>query len=218
MDKTRLKVKAILFDLDGTIVDSKQAYLEAAKIACQATGQKPPTAQIALQIPKRLEQNQPIDDLIRTNPKRFLDIYLRTFYAITEVKTKPIPNIYVALETLQQKAKLALVTMRNVPETTIIKELAKFGLACYFSYVITARDTRKPKPDPEALIKIAQVIDVQICDCLVVGDSVTDIKAGKVAGAKTAAVLSGLFSREELGKLSPDLFLKDATQLPNYII
>jgi HAD superfamily hydrolase (TIGR01509 family) len=217
LNKAKVKVRGILFDLDGTIVDSKQAYLEAARTAFQAIGQKPPTAQIALQIPKRLEQNQLIDDLARTNPQHFLDIYLRTFYAITEVKTKPIPKIRIALETLQQKAKLALATMRNVPKTTIVEELEKFGLASYFAYVITAQDTHRPKPSPEALIKTIQAIHVQICDCLIVGDSVTDIKAGKAAGAKTAAVLSGLFSYEELAPLHPDLILKDATQLPQYI-
>lgn len=217
MSKTKLKVKGILFDLDGTIVDSKDAYLEAAKTAFQALGQKPPTTQTALQIPKRLEQNQPIDDITQGNTQQFLDMYLKTFYAITEVKTKPIPNIQTTLQTLQQKARLALITMRNVPKTTITKELQQFGLANYFTHIITAQDTHKPKPSPEALIKTLQAIDVQICDCLIVGDSVSDIKAGKAAGAKTAAVLSGLFSQQELAKLNPDLILKDVTQLPNFI-
>jgi HAD superfamily hydrolase (TIGR01509 family) len=144
-------------------------------------------------------------------------MYLKTFYAITEVKTKPIPNIQTTLQTLQQKAKLALITMRNVPKTTITKELQQFGLANYFTHIITAQDTHKPKPSPEALIKTLQAIDVQICDCLIIGDSVSDIKAGKAAGAKTAAVLSGLFSQQELAKLNPDLILKDVTQLPNFI-
>jgi len=217
MNETKLKVKAILFDLDGTIVDSRDAYLEAAQTAFQATGQKAPTCQTALQIPKRLEQNQPIDDLTKTNTQQFLNIYLKTFYAITEVKTKPIPNIHIALKTLQQKAKLALITMRNVPNAKLTKELQHFRLAQYFTYIITAQDTHKPKPSPEALIKVLKAIDVQICDCLTVGDSVTDIKAGKAAGAKTAAVFSGLYKRQELAKLNPDLILKDATQLPPYI-
>jgi HAD superfamily hydrolase (TIGR01509 family) len=217
MSKIKLKVKAILFDLDGTIVDSKQAYMEAARTAFQAMGQESPTTRTALQIPKRIEQNQPIDDLTHANTTQFLQVYLKTFYAITEVKTKPIPNIHTALETLQQKAKLALITMRNIPKTTITKELQHFGLATYFTHIITAQDTRKPKPSPEALIKTLKAIDVQICDCLTVGDSPSDIKAGKTAGAKTAAVLSGLYTKQELAKLNPDLILKDATQLPHYI-
>jgi HAD superfamily hydrolase (TIGR01509 family) len=217
MNKTKVKVKGILFDLDGTIVDSKPAYIEAARTAFQAMGLEPPTRQIALEIPRRLEQNQPIDDFTHASTTHFLDVYLKTFYAITEVKTKPIPNIHTALETLQQKAKLALVTMRNVPKTKITKELQNFGIARYFTHIITAQDTHKPKPSPEALIKTIKAIDIQICDCLIIGDSITDIKAGKAAGAKTAAVLSGLYTRQELAKLNPDLILKDATQLPHYI-
>jgi HAD superfamily hydrolase (TIGR01509 family) len=217
MNVTKLKVKGILFDLDGTIVDSRGAYLEAAKIAFQAMGHKPPTTKTALQIPKRLEQNQPIDDLIHSNTTHFLSVYLKTFYAVTEVKTKPIPNIHLALEALQQTAKLALITMRNIPKITIIKELRQFGLARYFTHFITARDTSKPKPSPEALIEALKAIDVQICDCLIVGDSTSDIEAGKAAGIKTAAVLSGLYKKKELAQLKPDLILKDATELPNYI-
>jgi HAD superfamily hydrolase (TIGR01509 family) len=217
MSKTKLKVKGILFDLDGTIVDSKQAYIEAARTAFQALGQKPPTLRTALQIPKRLEQNQPIDDLVKASTTQFLYVYLKTFYAITEMKTEPIPNIHIALETLRQKAKLALITMRNVPKTAIIKELGNFGLAQYFIYIVTAQDTHKPKPSPEALIRTLKAIDVQVCECLIVGDSTSDIKAGKAAGAKTVAVTSGLYSQRELAKLNPDLILKDATQLLNYI-
>jgi HAD superfamily hydrolase (TIGR01509 family) len=217
MSKTKLKVKGILFDLDGTIVNSKPAYIEAARTAFQALRQKPPTIRTILQIPKRLEQNQPIDDLIKTSTTQFLNVYLKTFYAITEVKSEPIPNIHIALGTLKQKAKLALITMRNVPKTAVTKELQNFGLAQYFTYILTAQDTHKPKPSPEALIRTLKAIDVQICECLIVGDSVIDIRAGKAAGAKTVAVTSGLYSQQELAKLNPDLILKNATQLPNYI-
>jgi HAD superfamily hydrolase (TIGR01509 family) len=217
MNQTKLKAKGIFFDLDGTIVDSREAYLEAAKIAFQSIGQETPEAAVALEIPKRLEQNQSIDDITRGNAQRFLDVYLKTYYAITSVKTKPIPNIHATLATLQQKAKLALITMRYVPKTAITKELQQFSLAQYFTHIATALDTHKPKPSPEALIKTVEAIDVQICDCLIVGDSISDIKAGKNAGARTVAVLSGLFSHAELARENPDLILKDATHLPRFI-
>ena len=217
MNENKLKVKGILFDLDGTIVDSREAYLEAAKTAFQAIGQKPPTTQTALEIPKRLEQNQPIDDITRTNPQQFLAIYLKTYYAITQEKTKLIPNVSTTLETLSEKAKLALITMRFVPKETIINELEHFNIAKYFTYVVTALDTHKPKPSPEALIRCVRALDVQICDCVIVGDSVSDVRAGKAAGARTVTVLSGLFSHEELAKEHPDLILEDVTQLPNHI-
>lgn len=217
MNTAKLKVNAIIFDLDGTIVNSRDAYVEAAKTAFHSLGLKTPTTQTTLQIPKRLEQNLPIGDLVHTNTAHFLDVYLKTFYAITAVKTKPIPNIHVALENLQQKAKLAIITMRNFPKAVVTKELQHFGLAQYFTYILTAKDTHKPKPSPEGIMKALKVMGAQICDCLVVGDSVIDITAGKAAGAKTLAVLSGLYTKQELAKLNPDLILKDATQLLNHI-
>jgi HAD superfamily hydrolase (TIGR01509 family) len=217
MSETKLKAKGIFLDLDGTIVDSREAYYEAARNAFQAMGQKPPEAEAALEIPRRLERKQPLSDMIKGDMRKFLDVYLRTYYSITTEKTKPLPNVSTALKILSKKAKLALITMRSVPKENIINELEHFGIAQYFTHIVTALDTHKPKPSPEALIKCVKAIDIQICDCIIVGDSISDIRAGKTAGAKTVAVLSGLFSREELAKERPDLILKDVNMLPKFI-
>jgi HAD superfamily hydrolase (TIGR01509 family) len=214
----KLRAKGIFFDLDGTIVDSRDAYVEAAKTAFRVMGQEPPETRSTLEIPRRLEQNLPINDIVKGDTRKFLDLYLKTYYAITMMKTRPVPNIQTTLEALSKKAKLALITMRYVPKQAITAELKHFNIAQHFTHIITALDTRLPKPSPEALIKCVKALDVQICDCIIVGDSVTDIRAGKTAGAKTVGVLSGLFSREELAKEHPDLILKDATQLPKYVV
>jgi HAD superfamily hydrolase (TIGR01509 family) len=217
MTETKLKAKGIFFDLDGTIVDSTDAYWAAAKAAFQAMGQEPPDTKTALEIPRRLELKQPINDIVKGDTQRFLSLYLNTYYASTAEKTKPLPGIGDTLKALSGKAKLALITMRRVPKEAVTAELESFGMAKYFSHVVTAMDTHKPKPSPEALIKAVQAIDVQIGDCLIVGDSVSDVRAGKAAGAATVAVLSGLFSREELALEKPDLILEDATRLPEYV-
>jgi HAD superfamily hydrolase (TIGR01509 family) len=217
MSRTKLKAKGIFFDLDGTIVDSREAYVEAARTAFQKMGLESLEAEAALEIPRKLEQNQPINYIVKADINKFLDIYLKTYYAISKEKTTPIPNISTALETLSKKAKLALITMRSVPKKTIIKELQHFGIAKYFTHVTTALDTHKPKPSPQALTKTRKALNIPIHDCIIVGDSINDIKAGKAAGTKTIAVLSGLFSQKELAKEQPDLILKDATALPNFI-
>jgi HAD superfamily hydrolase (TIGR01509 family) len=209
--------KGIIFDLDGTIVDSRNAYLEAARTAFKAMGQEPPTLKIALEIPRSLELKQPISNIFRKDPREFLDLYLETYYAITKEKTKLIANIPVTLERLSKKAPLAIVTMRSVQKQAIIEELEHFGIAHNFTHIITALDTFEPKPAPEALTKTSQAVNVPVSDCIIVGDSVCDIRAGKAAGAKTVAVLSGLFSYEELVDEHPDLILKDATALPNHV-
>jgi HAD superfamily hydrolase (TIGR01509 family) len=214
----KMKVKGLLLDLDGTIVDSKEAYLEAAKKAFKVLGRRDFDLEIVMEIPKKLEQNLPIDDIVGTvDVQKFLDVYLKAYYSITAEKTRLIPNVQETIRRLAEKAKLALTTMRYVPKEKIAEELERFGLAKYFEHVVTAFDARSPKPSPEALIKCAEKLRIQICDCAVVGDSVVDVRAGKNAGAKTIAVLSGIFSRWELEKEMPDLILENLSQLPNFL-
>jgi HAD superfamily hydrolase (TIGR01509 family) len=218
LEKVKLKVKGILLDLDGTVVDSREAYLEAAKAAFAAIGRETFDTKIATEIPRRLEQNLSIKSIVKgIDAQRFLDVYLNAYYEVTPLKAKPMPNVSETLKRLSQKTKLALITMRCVPKEKIIKELQRFGLAKHFQLVMTALDTRHPKPSPEALIKCARKLSIQMDKCTVVGDSVADIRAGKNAGMKTIAVLSGIFTREELESEKPDLILKSISELPDFL-
>ncbi len=217
MNQKRWKATGIFLDLDGTIVDSTGAYIEAARIAFQVIGKKTLENQDLLEIPRRIEQRLTIDDLTHGESKEFLQVYLKAYYSVTEAKTKLFPNISATLEALSAKAKLALITMRHCPNQVILKELDYFGIAKYFTHVITALDTVQPKPSPEALIRCVEALDIEMCDCIIAGDSINDVRAGKAAGAKTVALLSGLFRRDELTKESPDLILSDITLLPDFV-
>ena len=215
MLKPKLRAKAIIFDLDGTLVDSRSAYREAAELAFASLklGNVDPT--IVTEIPRRLEQDQPIHDLIvGADVDRFREVYLRAYYRATAEKTRPFPNVAGTLERLSSDASLAVTTRRNVPEVEVRRELEKFGLAKYFRIIITSQNTLKPKPSPEALIMCAEHLGVRMSDCAVVGDSVIDVRAGKSAGAHTVAVLTGVFTRGELEKEKPDLLLRDVGELP----
>lgn len=211
------KAKGIFLDLDGTIVDSTPAYLEAARISFQAIGQQSPNCETALEIPRRLEQGFSIDDITYGESKRFLNTYLKTYYSITQQKTELIPNVKATLEVLATKQKLALITMRYVPKQSIFEELEFFGISRCFTHVVTALDTPKPKPSPDALLSCVKTLGVDINDCVIAGDSVNDVRAGKAAGTRTVAVLSGLFKSGELAKEEPDLILDDITSLPNFV-
>jgi HAD superfamily hydrolase (TIGR01509 family) len=217
MNQKRWKTTGIFLDLDGTIVDSTGAYIEAARIAFRATGKKTPENQDLLEIPRRIEQRLTIDDLTHGDTKEFMQVYLKAYYSVTEAKTKLMPNIADTLEALSAKAKLALITMRHCPNQVIQKELDCFGIAKYFTHIVTALDTSQPKPSPEALIQCVEALDVEMCDCIIAGDSVNDVRAGKAAGARTVAVLSGLFHRDELARECPDLILPDVTLLPEFV-
>jgi phosphoglycolate phosphatase len=214
----RLKAKGIFLDLDGTLVDSTEAYLEAARTAFRAVGKETPSNQIMLELPKRLEQGINVQDIIESSSKQqFLTVYLKAYHSFTERKTKLIPNVAATLQTLSEKSKLALITMRYVPNQVIQKELDYFGIAQYFSHIATALDTTRPKPSPEALIRCVKTLNLDMNECLIAGDSINDMRAGKAAGAKTVAVLTGLYNREELAQEDPDLVLPNVCALPEHV-
>ncbi len=213
----KIKIKGIFLDLDGTLVDSTQAYIEAAKTAFRAVNKPIPPTEVLLELPKRVEQNRNVEDITLGTTEEFLPVYFDAYHKITEKQTKLLPNIERTLELLSKKAKLALITMRHVPNETLIKELQTHGIAKYFSHVVTALDTEKPKPDPEALIRCIEALDVDMLDCIIAGDSINDLRAGKAAGAKTVGLLSGLYTKEELEQEKPDLILPNINALPNYI-
>lgn len=217
MNSPKLNVKGMLFDLDGTILDTKPAYIETAKIVFKETGQQPPEVEVALEIPKRIEQRQPLSDLVTIDVSEFMRVYLKTFYVVSASRTKPFPQVAATLETLAHRAKLSVITMRFVPKNSVVKELEQFHLSKYFAHVVTALDTHKPKPSPEALVKAVAAMDVQMCECVIVGDSVIDVKAGKAAGITTVAVLTGLYSRAELEKAEPNFIINDISELPEII-
>jgi phosphoglycolate phosphatase len=219
MSDMKLRVKAVLFDLDGTIVDSREAYLFAMKTALARLGKKDVVnAKLATEIPKRLEQNLLIDDVIQgVDAEKFLEQYLSTYYQTTAARAKPMPNASHTLKELSGRVKLALTTMRCVPQEKVMEELSRYDLAKYFRCIVTAFDTCDPKPSPEALLMCAKQLNTKISECAVVGDSVVDVRAGKSAGTKTVAVLSGIFSRRELEKENPDLILESIKNLPKYL-
>ncbi len=215
--RTSFRPNAILFDFDGTLVNSREAYLEAAKVTFATLRLAMPTSKEVLEIPKRLEQNLALNDIVEGDIAKFLTVYLATYNSITKEKTTPIPHIQGTLARLSSRAKLAITTMRFVSKAQIMQELKQFSLDTYFDNVITALDTRRPKPSPEPLIKAVAPFNVDLADCVVVGDSVIDIRAGKAAGAKTVSVLSGLYSHEELELEKPDLIIEDVTRLPGHV-
>ncbi|MDD4325396.1 MAG: HAD hydrolase-like protein, partial [Candidatus Bathyarchaeota archaeon] len=112
MQLNKLKAEGIFLDLDGTIVDSTEAYIEAARIAFQAIGKKAPAEATLLEIPRRIEQYKTIDDITEGYTREFLPIYLNAYHSIAEQTTRLLPNMLSTLETLSKKSKLALITMR----------------------------------------------------------------------------------------------------------
>lgn len=217
MNQVKFKAKGIFLDLDGTIVDSTAAYLQAAKIAFKAVNKPIPLDEVMLDLPKRLELGRPIEHITQGTTDQFLPVYLDAYHSLSERETKLLPNVESTLACLSKKFKLGLFTMRHVPSGMLQKELDTHGVAKYFTYIVTALDTDKPKPSPDGLMLCIDALKLNVSDCIMAGDSVNDLRAGKAAGVRTIGFLSGLYTREELEMESPDLILADLSALPKYL-
>jgi len=214
-------VKALLLDLDGTLVDSSEALKEAGKAGFIAIGLPDVNDdKIPFEVARRLELDLPIEDLFsrfhvaKEVEERFLPAYLTAYYTAVTLRSKPFPQTKRTLQTLSQRFPLALITLRYVVREQILDELNHMSLAKFFRAVVTTLDVAKPKPFPDALLVAAKKLHVPIGECAIVGDSIIDIQAGKAAGAKTIAVLTGLFSRAELEAQKPDLVIDGLASLP----
>ncbi len=224
MTQPKLRVKALLLDLDGTLVDSNEALKDAGRAGFAAVGFKDfNDSKIAVEVARRLEQDLPIDDLFtrfkigKEAEERFLPAYLNAYYSAVMSKSRLFPNVKETLDKLVESFRLALITLRYVVRAEVMDELRHLEIRKYFSVVVTALDVEKPKPFPDALLLAAKKLKTSIGECAVVGDSVVDIQAGMAAGAKTIAVLTGLFSHDELKKEKPDLIIRDVNSLLDFL-
>lgn len=216
----KLGIKALLIDLDGTLVDSTEAYREAGKAGFAAVGLGHSDVETAIEVARRLERGLPVGKVFReledeNKRQRFLSAYLDAYYLTVQMKSKLLPDVEETLEKLGGHFPLALITLRHVRREQVEGELKRLNIGGFFKAIVTALDVKKPKPFPDALQTAANRLDVSIHACAIVGDSIVDIQAGKSAGCRTIAVLSGLFSKEELKKKKPDLVVTSISLLPD---
>lgn len=207
-------VECILFDLDGTIIDTA----DAIRTAVLETKEK---FQLDIDVNKvisdtlnMLEGRKSKLNFLRIayhynflnwkNPLRILKIknfYQERFQEYTK-NTSLVPGAVDALKTLSQNFRLAVVTARTREWTTRV--LDRHKITSYFDVVVTTDEVKKEKPDPASLIKAINLLSTVPEHCTYVGDLPSDIRAGKRAGVKTIGILTGLSSRNRLERENPD--------------
>lgn len=220
----KLESQALLIDLDGTLVDSSEAFYEAARKTLRRFGSDYGTDEVGMDIARRLQLNLPLEECLdnagvdEVSRKRFLEVFLQHFYEVAPKKTRLLPNVGNTLRRFSKNLSLALVTRRFMSTKLVREELKRLRVDRYFATVVTSLEVERPTPSPDAILKAAEELRVQVRKCVMVSDSGVDIRAGRAAGAKTVAVLSGLFNKEELRKEKPDLILKSINDLPKHVL
>lgn len=190
------KVKAVIFDLDNTLVDFVEAKIKACRAVAErlGCGDADELLQYFLRNKHGFESHENIADYLRDKGIYCERLYRECCEIYDKVKLESIklyPGIREVLSILKQKGlKLAVVT--DAENGHAISRLKKAGLLEYFDVVISADIAGKRKPEPDSLLLALKKLGVKAEEAAIVGDSLRrDIEAGKRLGMLTVYAAYG---------------------------
>ncbi len=217
-----MKYKAILFDMDGTVLDTLRDLNAAANRALSEFGFPP----MSLDDTRRRIGNGSRRLLELSVPEgtetplleRILAWYLPYYNAHANDSTAPYPGI-AALLTALRKAGFRLAVVSNKPDRTV-KELAAIHFPRMLEIAVGENEAGgvRRKPWPDTLLTAAECLGVRPDECLYVGDSEVDVLTAARAGMDCASVLWGFRSREELESAGAARLFDTPEALGRYIL
>lgn len=204
---------AILFDLDGTLIDSIELLLASMRHAfAERAGARPTTAEWVAGIGTPLAaQFRPYaaDD---ADLAQLVDRYRGYQRAHHDGLTRCYDGVPAVVHRLWERGhRLAIVTSKA--NDIAHRSLAYVGLARYFPVVIGVESTVRHKPDPEPVRVALAQLEASPEGAYFIGDSPHDIAAGNGAGVQTVAALWGAFPRATLEQARPSYVLERIQQL-----
>jgi phosphoglycolate phosphatase len=213
MDKAKIEI--MLFDLDGTLVDSRNDIVTAVNLALDSCGE--PTysfEQVSLCIGRGirnlfrslLAKNHPDENKIDALVNAF-----RSFYsAHMEDSTTVFPGIFKVLE-YYSKVPKAVITNKSQASADEVVDLMR--LRPYFEGVFGADAFPTQKPDPGPILAICERWRRVREKTVIIGDTAVDMKAGKSAGVITVAALYGYGDKKEIAEMAPDFQIESPGEL-----
>jgi HAD superfamily hydrolase (TIGR01549 family) len=221
----KLTVDAVVFDLDGTLIDSLDVYCKILNSAFERVGLPAASRKNILRairdggfvwdfvLPEQMKSQKEV--LIRKVRRIIDEIYPRMF-------RKEIKMIEGADEILKRIAargmKIGLVT--STPRTFLEDKLYPLklaGIEDMFEVIITTDDTQKKKPAADPLIECGKRLGVNRDKIAYIGDTRIDMKAGRAAGMKTIGVLTGNDTYQDLMAENPKAVIQSVCELGNVI-
>ncbi len=208
------QVRLLVFDLDGTLVDSKQDLAMSINAMRVEMGLVPlPLDLIATYVGngvRLLVRRSLGTGADEEKVERGLAFFLGYYREHMLDRTAPYPGVPEALKKLSGR-NMAVLT--NKPVNFSREMIARLGFGAYFTYIYGGNSFPKKKPDPIGLHRLMDDFQVAAANTLMIGDSDTDVLTGRNAGAWTCGVTYG-FGAHTLEKVSPHLLIDDLRELP----
>jgi len=209
------RIKALCFDVDGTLSDTDDLYVhkisrffprflfrdpEHAARRFIMWVEAPGNALLGLTDTIGLDDEiAALIDWISRHQKKSS----KTFWLI--------PGVDKMLTQLQGHYPMAIISARD--EQGTMRFLKQFNLVNYFDVIVTGQTVGHTKPYPDPILYAAKKMGVKPEECLMIGDTTVDMRAGKSAGAQSAGVLCGFGEEPELRKKGADVILKSTPEL-----
>jgi pyrophosphatase PpaX len=194
--------RTVLFDLDGTLIDSIPLIVASMKHAFAGRACAPSVEEWVSLI------GTPLDAMIRRWAGDEADVallkerYKEHQWANHDAMVRAFPGVPEMLDQLSGRVvRLGLVTSKL--EASARRSLDFLGLASHFEVVVGLESTARHKPDPEPVRYALQSLSAEAAEAAFVGDSPHDVRAGNAAGVATVATLWGPFTRAELEPAGP---------------
>jgi 2-phosphoglycolate phosphatase len=206
---------ALVFDLDGTLIDSKLDIAHAANHALSTNGRSALAvdeiasyvgdgARLLLARAARLDP-----EAAELEP--LLESFLAYYAAHATDHTELLPGAHEALAAL---AHLPLALCTNKPRSSTDAVLANLRLPARFTVIVAGGDLAETKPHPLPLQHIAECLGLSTAQLVMVGDGPQDILCAKAAGSRSVGVKGGIQAQEKLIAAAPDVLLQSLAELP----
>ncbi len=205
----RSEMKGVLFDWDGTLVDSETLLLRIWQKTAESLGRKVDEQEFHGLV-GRVARDIALT-LFPDDPPEFTDLILRRrleFYHEIYDQVQPFPDAIECLDGLFRRGyQMAIMTSNSA--TRVRDRLQKFGWTKYFQGVIGDGMIKQAKPSPEIVLAAARSLGLPPQECYIVGDAQWDIVAGNRAGSETILVCRDEARREELLAYHPRSCVND---------
>ena len=195
----------ILFDLDGTLIDSTEAILESFEVSFAEFGFDVPSDEVIksfighpleLMYQKLGVKDEKIQPIIQA--------YKKHYRAISREKTTLLPYAKEAVEEASRFATLGIVTTKTKKYS--VELLEHMDIMRHFKVLIGREDVINPKPHPEPMLKALSLLNVDKKSTWMIGDTIMDIKSAKSADINCIGVTCGYGDKKELESLSEYVF------------